>query len=766
MIRILGFSGAVRRVWFFEERGIVSEPVRLGNVVEGEFAPSAFVASWPVFWHSLGRTSLSPEQVPECSMTERRPNRLAQETSPYLLQHANNPVDWYPWGEAAFEVARREDKPIFLSVGYSSCHWCHVMEHESFENPAIATVMNELFVNVKVDREERPDIDSMYMNAVQLLTGQGGWPMSVFLTPDLRPFWGGTYFPPDRRYGRPGFPDVLLHLAKLYEEQPGKIEEAASSLVERLSAKDDLGGEGMPGVEDLRAAAEDAARRFDPKDGGFGSAPKFPRSVEISMLLRARRHEESERILPMCEKTLEAMAHGGIYDQIGGGFHRYSVDAKWLVPHFEKMLYDNALLVKTYLEAYQLTKDPLYERIARETLDYVLREMTSDEGGFFSATDADSDDAEGQSSEGVFFVWTPSQVAEVIGDEDAKLVCSYYGITEAGNFEHATSIAHVTRPLSEVAEECGVGLSAAEATLANARQKLYDAREGRPRPFRDEKVLTAWNGLMISAFARGRQVLGDEKYEIAARRAADLVLSELSGENGRLLRVRKDGESRIDAFLDDYAYFVEALVDLWETSFDPRYLREARRLTDLVLDGFRDKEDGGFFFTSEAHETVIARRKDATDTATPSPCGILALILLRLERLTGHAPFRETAEEALRSIRGAIGNVPMVFGSSLLAIDFLLEPPVEVAVIGRSDDAVRRELIDAVHAGFLPSRVLAAAAPEEVEGLSGDIPLLAGKASEDGSSRAFVCRNFACQAPVATAVELARDLPFADSRKG
>jgi len=695
------------------------------------------------------------------SDTSRSPNHLAKETSPYLLQHAYNPVDWHPWGEEALHLAREQDKPIFLSVGYSSCHWCHVMERESFENTDIAREMNEHCINIKVDREERPDIDAIYMAAVQMLTGQGGWPMSVFLTPDLRPFFGGTYFPPDRRHGRPGFGEVVRAIAGTYRSEPGKVESTASLLAERLAAPEDHGSTELPGAETLRSAVEDAARRFDPAHGGFGPAPKFPRSVEISMLLRAQARAADGRILDMCERTLEGMAYGGMYDQIGGGFHRYSVDAKWLVPHFEKMLYDNALLARTYLEALQLTGRELYERVSREILDYVLREMTSPEGGFYCATDADSEGVEG-----AFFVWTPSEVEELVGAEDARLVCEYYNITEAGNFEGATSIPNITRALDVVAESLGVDLADARDRLGVARSKLHAAREQRERPFRDEKILTSWNGLMISALARGAQVLDESRYADAARKSADLILASLRDGEGRLLRVRKDRESRIGAFLDDHAYLIEGLLDLWESSFEPRYLDAARQLCDRVLEDFWDDELGGLFFTSTSHECVIARRKDSFDNATPSPTGVMALNLLRLERLSGESSYREKAEAVLRSVSTAVDRMPVGFSSTLIALDFLLGPPVEIALVGDLDDESARRFLREIHRGFLGARVIAAGGSPVPEDLAARVPLLRGREAVDGRATAFICRNFACGTPLTDPAEIAAALPFADFRKG
>ncbi len=623
--------------------------------------------------------------------------------------------------------------------------------------------MNDNFINIKVDREERPDIDALYMNAVQMLSGQGGWPMSVFLTPDLRPFWGGTYFPPRGHYNpagevvRSGFSDILISLSRAYRESPEKIENAASQVVEGLCRPETPSGGELASEEVLKLAGEDAARRFDPVYGGFGPPPKFPRSTEISMLLRVYALGGDPEVLQMCERTLEAMARGGMYDQVGGGFHRYSTDAKWLVPHFEKMLYDNALLVRTYLEAFQVTGRELYGRIASETLDYVLAEMTSAEGGFYSATDADS-----EGREGVFFLWRPGEVEEILGEDDAPLFCRYFNITTAGNFEEATSIAHVTAGLDEVAASLGIELEVARAKIEEGRKKLYEARAKRPAPFRDEKVLTSWNGMMISALARGFQVLGEPRYLQAAQRAAGLILDQAQ-DGGRLLRVRKDGKSRILGFLDDNAFFIEALLDLYESCFEVSYLEEAQRLTESVLAGFSDEEDAGLYFTSTEHELIITRRKDPFDSAVPSPVGVMALNLLRLERLTDTARWRQRAEGILREVSSILPRVPMGFGSSMLALDFLLHPPVELALVGDLGDSLSAEFLAVIHSGFLSARVITASENPPAQDLSDRVPLLKGKGHDGDGPRLYICRDRSCREPVDDPQTAAGHLPFVSS---
>ncbi len=695
-------------------------------------------------------------------MVAGKANHLIDETSPYLLQHAYNPVDWYPWGDEALRRARELDRPIFLSVGYSACHWCHVMERESFENTAIAALLNDNFISIKVDREERPDLDSIYMTAVQMMTGSGGWPMSVFLTPDLRPFYGGTYFPPVSTYGRPGFPDVLTQLAQHYRDNRGKVDAAASSLTDQLRQLEKHDASScLPDDSSIEAAVRHAERSFDPEYGGFGAAPKFPRSIDLSLLLRWYDLKKVETTLGECEKTLECMARGGMYDQVGGGFHRYSVDNMWLVPHFEKMLYDNALLVRAYLEAFQVTGKELYRRVAIEVLDYVLREMTSDEGGFYSATDADSEGVEGK-----FFVWTPEQVREAfsgddrLGDAAAAVFCAYYNITARGNFEHSTSIPNVTRSLEDFAADSGSPALEVKRIIARGRDTLYRVRAKRIPPLRDEKIITSWNGLMIAAFARGFQVLEDGRYGEAAAKAVAFIYDQL-WVDGRLFRTHKDGRTRYKGYLEDYAYLAEALIDLYEATFELDYLKKARQLADSMIELFSDREVGGFFYTAEDHEELICRKKEYLDQATPAANGVAALTLLRLHGLTGKPAYREAAEEVLRSAGASVERAPMASSYLLLAVDFLLRPPVEIAIVGgggASGAASTVELLRVVHRQFLPRKILAGSDAVIAPELAEAIPLLAGKESLEGRSTAFVCRNYACRAPTNDPVQLRRQL--------
>jgi uncharacterized protein len=674
-------------------------------------------------------------------------NRLAHSTSPYLLQHAHNPVDWYPWGEEALQRAREEDRPILLSIGYSACHWCHVMERESFEDESIAALMNAHFVCIKVDREERPDLDEIYMAATQAMNqGQGGWPMTVFLTPDLEPFFAGTYFPPTDRYGRPGFPTLLTRLAELWRDQRGRVREQGKEMVQHLRRGVATTPGSSLGEEELRAALAQYTEDFDPRHGGFGGPPKFPPAVALMLLLRLHRRFGDPHALDMARRTLREMAAGGMYDQIGGGFHRYSVDEHWLVPHFEKMLYDNALLARAYLEAHQATGEAPYARVATEVLDYVLREMTSHEGGFYSATDADSEGEEGR-----FFVWTPDEVEEALGDaEAARRFCAYYGITATGNWE-GHSIPNVSRTGARVAASLGLTPEALEAEVAALKPRVYEARRRRVAPALDDKVLTSWNALMISAFAEGYRVLGVPRYLEAATRAARFVLAELRTPQGRLLRTWRGGRAHLNAYLEDHAYLAEALIDVYEAGGEETFLREAERLASATLRLFADPE-GGFYSTAADHESLIVRHREGNDGAIPSGNAAAALALARLSHHLDRPELREEALRALRTWGRSISRHPRAFAKSLIALDLLLEGPIELAFVGASGsadlDALRREV--ARH--FLPNRIVAHHDPA---GPPSALPLLAGKAPLAGAAALYVCRNFACRRPVTTAAEVA-----------
>jgi uncharacterized protein YyaL (SSP411 family) len=673
----------------------------------------------------------------------RYANRLALESSPYLLQHAHNPVNWHPWGDEAFEEARRTGRPVFLSVGYSTCHWCHVMEEESFEDEEIARFLNEHFVPVKVDREERPDVDAVYMTAVQALTGRGGWPMSVWLDADRRPFFGGTYFPArdgDRGAGR-GFLSLLRDLAAIHRRDPARVAAAAESITRAVQvAMAGVEGAGaVPGPAAIEAAADRCRRAYDPRHGGVGGAPKFPSSLPVRLLLRHHRRTGDARSLEMAVATLERMAAGGIHDQVGGGFHRYSVDALWLVPHFEKMLYDNALLALAYAEAWQVTGRADLARVTRTTLDYVLREMTSPEGGFFSATDADSEGEEGR-----FFVWEEREIRAALGDGAGPFL-RFHGVTPEGNFE-GRNVLHVPRP-----DE------ATWASLAEAREILRRVRERRPPPLRDEKVLAAWNGLMISAMAFGGRVLDEPRWVEAAARAADFALSRLR-EGGRLQRSFKDGRASGPGFLEDHAFLAQGLLDLHEATFEPRWLAAAKALAEETERLFADPERGGWFRTASDHERLVAREKPTHDGAEPSGASVAALVALRLSAFTGEERWRSVAERALRAYAPTLDQQPAALHELLLALDFLTDAAREVVLVWPAGGVPPAPMLDVLRRTFLPSRALCGAeegAP--LDALAAVAPVAAGKRAA-GAGAAYVCERGACQLPATDAEALRAQL--------
>ena len=673
------------------------------------------------------------------------PNQLIHETSPYLLQHADNPVEWYPWGEQAFEKARSENKPVLLSIGYSACHWCHVMAHESFENEEIAKLMNELFVNIKVDREERPDLDQIYMNAVQMMTHHGGWPMTVFLTPEAVPFYGGTYFPPQDRYNMPGFPRVLISVAEAYRERQDDIRETGTSLINELRRLSASSSSDQPIEQELLDAAyAGIARSYDKTYGGFGGAPKFPPAMALEFLLRTHARTGNQDAIEMVRHTCEQMANGGMYDQLGGGFHRYSTDAKWLVPHFEKMLYDNALLARLYLHYFQVSEEESARQTVEGILDYVLREMTHPSGGFYSTQDADSEGHEGK-----FFVWEIVEILAALGERDATLFCSYYDITQSGNFE-GKNIPHVTRGLEQVAQEHKISLSELEASLSESRRKLFELREMRIKPDRDEKILTAWNGLMMASFAEAGVILKRPDYTEAARRNAEFVLSNLRKDGG-LLRTWKDGVAKFNAYLEDYSFLIEGLITLFETTGEFRWLDEAQALADRMIEEFWDEENGGFFFTGKSHENLIVRSKDYFDNATPSGNSVAATGLLRLAILTGKENYRNLAIAVLREIGDGARRYPSGFGYALSAADFLLSTPKEIAIVGKDSNDIEPLLSEAWRR-YLPNKVVA-------PGFGGEnLPLLENRPLQNNRATAYVCVRYACQQPVNEPSELANQL--------
>jgi uncharacterized protein len=676
-------------------------------------------------------------------------NRLAQENSPYLLQHQNNPVDWYPWEPEALDRAKQEQKPIFLSIGYSACHWCHVMEHESFENPAIARLMNEHFVNIKVDREERPDLDHIYMSAVQLLTGRGGWPMSVFLTPELQPFYGGTYWPPSSRMGMPGFDQVLLAVAEAWKNRRQQAIEHAAELTEQINRIGELGGSG----NELSRALIDRAglsleRSFDFTNGGFGGAPKFPHPMDLQVVLRLWKRHRRPGLLEMVTTTLDKMAAGGIYDHLGGGFHRYSVDERWLVPHFEKMLYDNALLTTCYVEAFQATGHADYAQVARETCDYVLHDLTDPTGGFYSTEDADSEGEEGK-----FYVWTPREIEAVLGSEAAAEFDYVYDVSEAGNFE-GHNILNLPKPIDVCAKLRQVDAKKLRARLASAREKLLEVRGRRVRPARDDKVLVSWNGLMIDALARAAGALDEPRYLQAAIKAADFILREMRQPDGTLLHSWRHGKAKHDAYLDDYAALANAFASLYEATFDERYVDEALQLSEIMRARFLDNSGGGFFFTADNHEPLIARHKDIQDSSVPSGNALAATALVRLGKLTGKSDLLVAAEATLKMAGGLMERAPTASGQMLLALDMFLGPTAEIVVLGNGDRADAAAVLRELRQRFIPNKVVAGRPAKEMTSTHRSAamePLFASKRADANGIALYVCENFACQAP---AVEL------------
>jgi len=671
-------------------------------------------------------------------------NRLIESNSPYLQQHAHNPVDWHPWDSKALESARKSDRAIMLSIGYSACHWCHVMEHESFENQQIANIMNENFINIKVDREERPDLDAIYMNFVQMTTGSGGWPLTVFLTPNLVPFYGGTYFPPEDYYGKPGFKRLLQIMAETYKNNPKKIEANKKEIVQQLNQVSQWG----QGTAALKESVLDESysvllSQFDPDHGGFGKAPKFPSAMSLSFLLRYQNRSEKQTSLKMIKLSLKEMSQGGIYDQLGGGFHRYSVDKKWLVPHFEKMLYDNALLSKAYLEAYQVTGNPYYKKIVEETLDWAKHEMLDKSGGFYSAQDADSEGEEGK-----FYVWTPTEIEDSLGKKNAQIFCDYFDVSSGGNFE-GKNILHHQQELTSLAKSLGVSPENLQQQLDHDRKNLFQKRKRRIHPGLDDKVLSAWNGMMLTTFADAAFVLKDRDLLQTAIHNAEFLASEMLIE-GRLFRSWKDGTAHLNAYLEDYAQVIEGWLGIYQTTGDITWLDKADQLMQLQLELFWDSEQNNFYFTSHDHEKLLVRHKEYMDNATPSGNSVSCLNLLKLAVLLGKLEYRERAEQMLQHVAQMLPQYPSAFGYWLQAADFFFGPVLEIAVIGKQ--AQRDILLQAIRTRFLPNKVIAVA--EEVdEKLGQTIPLLKGKTTRENKATLYLCENYSCREPVSTLAE-------------
>ena len=672
-------------------------------------------------------------------------NRLVHEKSPYLLQHAGNPVDWYPWGEEAFKTAKKEDKPIFLSIGYATCHWCHVMAHESFEDGEVAQLLNKDFIAIKVDREERPDVDKIYMSVCQALTGRGGWPLSIFMTPEGNPFFAGTYFPKSSRMGLPGFMDIINQIAALWQGDPERLLRTSEEITSHIRSRPDSSTPVHAlGPDTLKKGYLQFERTFDPNWGGFGPAPKFPSPHHLTFLLRWHKRSSGSKALEMIEKTLDAMRRGGIFDQIGFGFHRYSVDERWLVPHFEKMLYDQALLAMAYTEAYQATGKVKFAQVAREIFTYVLRDMEAPHGGFYSAEDADS-----EGKEGLFYLWTPQEVKKHLGEELGDLLCRFFDIGEAGNFEEGRSIPHMPVSPQIFAKKEGMDLTGLEAALKDARNRLLDIRKKRIHPLKDDKILTSWNGLMIAALAKGYQVLGDQAYADAARRAADFILKNLRTAGGRLLRRYRQGDAAYPGYLDDYAFLVWGLVELYEATFEISYLEEAIALNESMIDIFWDKRDGVLYFTGKGNESLITRSKEIYDGAIPSGNSVAALNFLRLGRMTGNIDLEQRAEQLLRPFSRQVADHPMGYTQLLVALDFMVGPSQEIVIAGDPSLESTRAMIDTIQRSFLPNKVLLLQ-PHGSEGrrLASLSPFVEGMGSVNNRPTVYVCEEYACKRPI------------------
>lgn len=683
----------------------------------------------------------------------RRANRLAGEKSPYLLQHAYNPVDWFPWGEEAFETARRLDRPVFLSIGYSTCHWCHVMERESFEDPEVASLMNRAFVSVKVDREERPDLDHVYMTACHMLTGSGGWPLTVLMTPERRPFFAATYIPPRSRFGRPGMVELIPRIRDAWENRRAEVLNSADSILKALEAAAVTKGARSPETAFLDRAFEELSLAFDDTHGGFGKSPKFPSPHNLLFLLRYWKRTGNRKALDMVEATLRAMREGGIFDHAGFGFHRYSTDEAWLVPHFEKMLYDQAMLALAYIEAWQATKAPLYRQTAEEVFTYILRDMIAPEGGFCAAEDADSEGEEGR-----FYVWTLAEIEEILPKSEADLVIQAFSVSSEGNFrDEATgrktgkNILHLKNPADGLLPED----PDTKARLGSALRALFSIRESRPRPLRDDKVLTDWNGLMIAALARGARAFDEPRFAEAASGAADFLERRLSDEEGGLMHRFRDGHAGIGGHLDDYAFLIWGLLELYEATFDEAHLTRALALADTMKGRFEDTEEGGFFFAAGDTEDLIVRRKETQDAALPSGNSVAALCLYRLARLTGRADLEETSERVLHALGGAVEKLPSAFTFLLCVFDFALGPTREVVIVGDREREDTRAMLRALADRFLPDTVtlFRPAGPGAKEIIS-IAPFVGNYQGEEGKTSAFVCSNQTCRAPVTELEEL------------
>ncbi len=680
---------------------------------------------------------------------ESRYNHLALEKSPYLLQHADNPVDWYPWGDEAFSKALHENKPIFLSIGYSACHWCQVMEEESFRDEEVAAFLNEHFVSIKVDREERPDIDNIYMTVSQSMTGSGGWPLTILMTPDEKPFFAGTYFPRQPRQGLPGFLELLQRVVDLWEKDRAALTDTGDRVTEALRKSGGSTDRTELGYETLERAYRDFKRRFDEAHGGFGTAPKFPSPHNISFLLRWWKRSKDEGALQMAEKTLTAMRQGGIYDHLGNGFHRYSTDERWLVPHFEKMLYDQAMLAIAYIDMYQATGDLRYRRTVEDIFTYVFRDLTSREGAFYSSENADSEGEEGK-----FYSWTPQEVVAVLGPGTGEIFNRFFGVDEAGDLHDGRSVLHPTSTVEDFAAQLGVDTDELDSDLSTATRELFISREQRVRPSKDDKILTDWNGLMIAALAKASQAFDEPEYAAAAERAADFIKSNLMRSDGRLLHRYRDKEAAIPAFLDDYAFLTWGLIELYEATFKPAYLSQALSLTEDMIRLFGDEQSGRFFLTAADGEELIMRPTEAYDGAIPSGNSIAALNLLRLGKLAQRSEFLDRAWELFRSFSAQVNKYPAGFSQLLIAVDFFIGPSSELVVAGEIGDEKTEKMIKVIRTHFLPRNVVLLNSGDSGREIEGIAPFIRGQGKVNGAAAVYVCENFTCKLPVLSESDL------------
>ena len=669
-------------------------------------------------------------------------NRLVDETSPYLLQHKHNPVDWYPWGNEAHARAKAEDKPIFLSIGYSSCHWCHVMACESFECEETARIMNEKFINIKVDREERPDIDAVYMKSIISLVGQGGWPISLFLTPDCKPYFGGTYYPPTTKYNRPGFSQVLDEAFTLYKEQKNNVEIRTQKILEKLNISESSSGSNLTSVHRLiDEAVRIMEERFDAEEGGFGSGMKFPEPMNYTILLRHWVRTGADESIRMLDKTLTKMAEGGMYDQLGGGFHRYSTDRHWRTPHFEKMLYDNALLAKLYIDMAQATKQDLYSEVPRDIFKYILCEMTSPEGAFYSGQDADTD-----GEEGLYYFWEMKEFLELLGPRNAKLMARYFGVTSSKGTSQK-NVLHIKESIESLAKVEEIAIFELDHILRTSKEILFQARRKRSRPFTDKKIITGWNGLMITAFAAGYMVLHGKNYLDVAIRAGEFLWNNMWKESGGLLRIYSNGESKINGYLEDYAYFLEALISLYEASFDLVWVERANQLADKMICEFYDEKDGGFFMSGLSSEVLIARLKNPADEAVPSANAIATLSLLKLGHLSGNKSYIDIGASSVNAFKQRIDKNPAAHTGILAAADFMTCSLTEVIFTGNLEDSSFEDMRDSLHQDYRPNKVIAWNKNDQASRL---IPITEGKSAIDGSPSVYVCQEETCHPPVSS----------------